>query len=187
MTPASARSVRRQRVRRLAQAEPDLSHREIGKRLGISKDTVRRDLERDEQDEQDGAAQAEPQVTKGGAGAGEPDGAVCAAGEPGGAEPDAHSAPRPALPQRMAQTAGAGGAFDVSRMPALRRDLALLAQTGRSVDALVHQAVTSLAFGYRLALSRGDVKPNSPFIVRDVRMVTAVLPERPSVPAPGTE
>ena len=45
MTPASARNLRRSRVAQLRQAEPDLSHRDMAQRLGISKDTVRRDLE----------------------------------------------------------------------------------------------------------------------------------------------
>lgn len=46
-TPAVAPAIatRRAAVRQLAHDEPTLSHRAIGTRLGISKDTVRRDLE----------------------------------------------------------------------------------------------------------------------------------------------
>lgn len=44
-TPAPDIATRRATVRQLAQEEPHLSHRAIGARLGISKDTVRRDLE----------------------------------------------------------------------------------------------------------------------------------------------
>ncbi|MFE5159659.1 DeoR family transcriptional regulator [Streptomyces sp. NPDC056697] len=44
-TPAPDIATRRATVRQLAQDEPHLSHRAIGARLGISKDTVRRDLE----------------------------------------------------------------------------------------------------------------------------------------------
>jgi hypothetical protein len=169
VTPASARGVRRARVRSLAQSEPDLSHREMGLRLGISKDTVRRDLE--------ALAQDEPQVTGGGA----PGGAECDTGVAATGAPGAHGAPRMALPQRMAQD---GGAVDLSQMPGLRRDLALLAQTGKSVEALIHQAVVAMAFGYRTALARGHVEPEAPFIVRDMTLVTAVRPAAAVEPAP---
>ncbi|MET7982551.1 HTH domain-containing protein [Streptomyces sp. NPDC005281] len=188
MTPGSARNVRRDRVRQLAQDEPELSHRAIGERLGVSKDTVRRDLGAVAQEEPDAVAQAAPQVSEGGARHGELGSADCATGEPGRPAPDAQAAPRPALPQRMAQgMAQQCGALDLSRCAGCCRDLAILAQTGKSVDALVHQAIVAMAFGYRTALARGEVEAGAPFIVRDMTLVTAVRPERVTDPAPGAE
>lgn len=66
------------------------------------------------------------------------------------------------LPQR---TAGLLEGIDVSRSRALRRDLAVLAQTGRSAEALVYQAVTAMAHNYRQALDRGDIAVGQPFQV----------------------
>jgi hypothetical protein len=188
VTPGSARSVRRDRVRRLAQDEPELSHRAIGERLGVSKDTVRRDLEAMAQADPDAVAQTAPQLSEGGADLAQGDGAGCATDAQDGAAPAAQSASRPALPQRMAQgMAQRCGAIDLSRCAGCCRDLAILAQTGKSVEALVHQAIVAMTFGYRTALARGDVEPGAPFIVRDMTLVTAVRPERVTEPVPGPE
>lgn len=151
MSPATARTVRRARVRQLAQDEPELSLREVADRLGISKDTVRRDLEAMAQDDTAPVAHTAPQVTAGGAEQGETPGAACDTGTTGGAATDAPGATAATLPRRIAP---GGVALDLSQWPELRRDLALLAQTGRSAEALVRQAVTALAFGYRTALAR---------------------------------
>lgn len=71
------------------------------------------------------------------------------------------------LPQR---TAGLLGGIDVSRSRALRRDLAVLAQTGRSAEALVYQAVTAVAHHYSQALDRGDIVPGQLFMIREMAL-----------------
>jgi hypothetical protein len=72
-----------------------------------------------------------------------------------------------ALPRRAA---GPLDGFDVSQWPALRRDLAVLAQTGRSAEALAHQAVTAMAHHYRRALDHGDIAAGQPFIVTQMTL-----------------
>ncbi|MFD5468859.1 HTH domain-containing protein [Streptomyces sp. NPDC127105] len=185
MTPASARSLRRARVAELRRAEPELSHREMAQRLGLSKDTVRRDLEAIEQGVEqtappveepgplgaageDTVAQTEPQVSEGGALEDAPDGAAATDGA-------AQSAAPAGLPRRVAQPLAG---IDLSQWPAVRRDLAVLAQTGRSAESLAHQAIVEMAHQYRQALARGELVPGQPFIVTD--MVLRPLP----VPAP---
>ncbi|MEU2992558.1 hypothetical protein ABZ772_19720 [Streptomyces griseoincarnatus] len=82
------------------------------------------------------------------------------------------------LPRREAQPLAG---IDVSQWPALRRDLAVLAQCGRSAEALVHQAVAALAHQYGRALARGDLVPGQPFVVRDmVLRPAAQLADRPA-------
>lgn len=169
MSAASGRrNMRRENVRQLSQREPGLSHRQLGDRLGISKDTVRRDLDALAQEAgADGAAPDEPdqasapQVSEGGA---------------DGADEDAPDEPRRELPRRLAPLAGAP---DLSQWPALRRDLAVLAQSGISTEALVHHAVTALAHAYRGALDRGELRPGDRFIVRAMELrPTAQLADR---------
>lgn len=162
------RNMRRENVRQLSQREPELSHRQIAERLGISKDTVRRDLDAlAEEPGADGAvpdAPGAPQVSVGGAAPDAPD------------EPDES---RGALPRRTAPLAGAP---DLSQWPALRRDLAQMAQSGMSVEALVHQAVVAVAHGYRQALDRGELRPGDRFLVSGVTLRPAALLADRAVP-----
>ncbi|WP_309095244.1 helix-turn-helix domain-containing protein [Streptomyces sp.] len=166
MTPASARDLRRARVAQLRQAEPHLSHREMAERLGVSKDTVRRDLEALDAE----AAQSAP-PTK------EPLAQVAPQVNEPGAPGRAPDAPAAGLPRRVADPLAG---MDVSQWRALRRDLAVLAQTGRSPEALVHQAVLSVAHSYRQALARGDLQPGQPFLISSMQLRPAAqLADRP--------
>ncbi|MFJ5156362.1 hypothetical protein ACIQCF_33340 [Streptomyces sp. NPDC088353] len=79
----------------------------------------------------------------------------------------------PALPRRVAQPLAG---IDVSQWPALRRDLAVLAQCGRSPESLVHQAVVTLAHSYRQALARGELAPGQPFIAMDMTLRPLPMP-----------
>jgi hypothetical protein len=154
--------------------EDGLSQRAIAKRLKVSKDTVRRDLERlAAEAEPEDAPPAEPvvptapQVSDG-------DGAESAPSEAPGAEPGTprltqagedvteESAPVAQLPRRVAHSRLE---MDLDRWPAMRRDLALVALCGRPVEEMVSQAVVAVAFCYRQALARGDLEPGEPFLV----------------------
>ncbi|MBZ6259728.1 HTH domain-containing protein [Streptomyces olivaceus] len=180
MTPASARDLRRARVARLRHNEPDLSHRDIAQRLGISKDTVRRDLEAldadvaqtapavDEAHAQDAppVAHPAPQVTDETAPPAEHSAATVAP-----------SAPARPLPVRHADPLAG---MDVSQWRALRRDLAVLAQTGRAPEALVHQAVVAVAHAYKQALASGELEPGRPFLISSMQLRPAAqLADRP--------
>ncbi|MFJ6298574.1 hypothetical protein ACIQJX_35135 [Streptomyces griseoviridis] len=195
-----------------------MSQRAIARRLHISKDTVRRDVERlsvdgapagreraplDAPDDAPGSAApnaAAPQVSPadasgfgpadepGDAPAGEPGGAPMAAPVAQGAPSDADAgAPCPAgvvqgaapvpLPVRRDLLAG----IDVSRAPALRRDLAILAQTGDRAEALVHQAVVAFAHAYRQAVARGEVEAGAR--VHITGMTLRQMPGRPPADA----
>ncbi|WP_406262522.1 DeoR family transcriptional regulator [Streptomyces chartreusis] len=152
-------------VRQLAQE--DLSQRQIAARLGVSKDTVRRDLEK-----------------------------IAAQGEPGDApptspaDPDApqvsEDIPHDPAPQDaphdepVAQLPDPHAGIDVSQCLGLRHDLALLAQTGKSHQALVYQAVITLARAYWHALESGEIAPGVPFTVTSLQLTP--LPHR-AVPA----
>ncbi|MFI5995891.1 helix-turn-helix domain-containing protein [Streptomyces sp. NPDC051362] len=184
MTPQSARNVRRAQVRQLAQDEPDLSQREMAERLGISKDTVRRDLEAIGQDAPEPVAHTAPQVTEGGAAMAQSACATCATGTTGGADPAAQIAPAAALPRRIVEQVGSQA---MSRCGGCGRDLALLAQTGKTVNQIVHQAIAALAIAYRAALARGEIDADAPFIVRGMTLETAPRPRRVDDPAPDTE
>lgn len=146
MSPESARTLRRSRLAALRRAEPGLSRRELAQRLGVSKDTVRRDLEAMTQDAVPAAAPDAPQVA-----------------EAGAAEPS-QDAP---LPRRVAQPLSD---MDVSQWRALRRDLAVLTQSGRSAEAIVHHVVVAVAQSYRKALVRGDIEVGTPFWITEVVM-----------------
>ncbi|WP_411090824.1 helix-turn-helix domain-containing protein [Streptomyces sp. 049-1] len=183
MTPASARDLRRARVAQLRKDEPDASHREMAQRLGISKDTVRRDLEAIEEDAAQAApptaqieaseqapvepvAQTAPQASEDAAPADGPPAAMVAP-----------SAPARTLPVRQADPLAD---MDVSQWRALRRDLAVLAQTGQPPEALVHQAVVAAAYTYRQALISGELQPGQPFLITGMRMRPAAqLADRP--------
>lgn len=166
-------------VRQLA--EEGLSQRAIAKRLKVSKDTVRRDLERIPAEAEPGdAPPGEPETADApqvsaveaeqdapeDAPLHAPDAPVSELWDAPLHEPDETDAPRdePAahLPRRVAHQRLE---MDLAGRPALRRDLALLAQSGRTVEELVHQAVVTLAFGYRQALARGELAPGETFLV----------------------
>lgn len=163
--------MRRENVRQLSQREPDLSHRQLGERLGISKDTVRRDLDAiAEEAGANGAAPGAPTA---------PQASV------GGAAPDAPDEPdesRRALPRQMAPLAGAP---DLSQWPALRRALAVLAQSGMSAEQLVHQAVLAVEHEYRQALDRGEMQLGDRFLVSGVTLRPAALIPDCAVPDPA--
>ncbi|MFJ2514668.1 helix-turn-helix domain-containing protein [Streptomyces griseoviridis] len=204
MTPATARAMRRRRVADLRAAEPDLSLRQLADRLGISRDTVTRDLEALDRTPAEPAPPADrpaapvrpvdetaPQVSAGSATTG-PASAGPAAGRPGpvdravrpvdetappaapGGRTAADSAP---LPVRRDLLAG----IDVSRAPALRRDLAILAQTGDRAEALVHQAVVAFAHAYRRAIAAGDIEAGAR--VHITGMTLRQMPGRPPADA----
>lgn len=180
MTPASARDLRRARVAKLRQEAPDLSHRDMAQRLGISKDTVRRDLEAldaevaqtappaDETQAPDAppVAHTAPQVSEDAAPLAEPSSTVVASSEPA----------RP-LPVRQADPLAG---MDVSQWRALRRDLAILAQSGQSAEALVHQAVVATAQAYRKALAAGELQPGDGLLITGMTLrPRAQLSDRP--------
>ncbi|MEU5111680.1 hypothetical protein AB0G64_09290 [Streptomyces longwoodensis] len=71
--------------------------------------------------------------------------------------------------------------INLRQNPALRHDLAVLAQTGCSPEELVDQAVGALAAGYRQAIASGRLQPG-PFQVRGV----SVRPMPPDDTAPST-
>lgn len=159
-------------VRQLS--EQGLSQRAIAKRLNIGKDTVRRDLERiASMDEPGDAPPAEPddqdapQVSGGDTEGDAPSGAPRVAPL---AQPDQAATP---LPRRMAQAGGPlalPDGFDLRQWPAVRRDLATLAQTGQSPETLVHHAITAVAHHYRQALAAGDIAPGESFTVSHVTL-----------------
>ncbi|NJP75713.1 hypothetical protein, partial [Streptomyces sp. C1-2] len=68
------------------------------------------------------------------------------------AVPVAQDRPLAGLPRRVAQPLAG---VDLSQWRAARRDLAILAQTGRSAEALAQQAITAVAHHYARALARG--------------------------------
>ncbi|MDX2681075.1 HTH domain-containing protein [Streptomyces soliscabiei] len=185
MSPSSARALRRARVAQLAREEPDLSHRQMGQRLGISRMTVTRDLAELARD----AAQPDPPAEAATAGAvarseplahAEPQ--VTASGTPAVAQP----VTPPPLPRLVAAPLDG---VDLSKWPAVRRDLAVLAQSGLSAEAVAHQAIVATAFAYRQAIARGDLQPGQPFLIRDVRLVQAArradYPQPDPTPAEG--
>lgn len=191
MTPASARSLRRADVAELRRAEPDLSLRQMAQRLGMSRDTVRRDLaDLDAAAAQSATAAADPATPVADSASGDADGTdQVAQSAPqvsgGGALGVAQDAPRTGLPRRVAQPLDG---IDVRRSAALRRDLAVLAQTGFSPEAIVHQAVLELAHHYRKALNSGALPPNRPFNVRAMTFVALPAPaarSAPAAPPPG--
>lgn len=149
-------------VRQLS--DQGLSQRAIAKRLNIGKDTVRRDLERI-------AAEAEPDDAT----PAEPDDQDAPQVSDGAAEGDApmgapHSAPLAPLPRRLTGPLALPDGFDLRQWPAVRRDLATLAQTGMPVEKLVHDAITSVAHHYRQALAAGDIEPGTSFKVSHVTL-----------------
>ncbi|WP_432159169.1 hypothetical protein [Streptomyces sp. bgisy153] len=93
---------------------------------------------------------------------------------------DDQLADRP-LPRRVAQPLAG---VDLGQWPAVRRDLAVLAQTGRSAEALAHQAITAVAHHYARALAQGLLQPGQEFHISSVvlRPRPAARPAAPAVP-----
>ncbi|MCZ4611840.1 hypothetical protein O3S80_50465 [Streptomyces sp. Lzd4kr] len=155
------RADRRTLVRQLA--DEGLSQRAIAKRLKVGKDTVRRDLE----------AIAHEDAT-GDAPPGEPDDPDAPQASTGDTAVSAPPGEPPAQPSGRAPDPHAG--IDVSQCAGLRHDLALLAQTGKPPEALVYQAVISMAHAYRQARAAGDIAPGVPFTAHSMRITP--LPHR---------
>lgn len=146
--------------------EEGLSQRAIAKRLKVSKDTVRRDLEKaTAEDAPDDAPPAETADT-----------AAPQASDAAGQDSAPGDAPQDA------PVAHPHAGIDVSQCRGLRHDMALLAQTGKPAEALVFQAVAAVAYAYKLALARGDIEPGVPFVVREMQLVP--LRHRATRPAP---
>ncbi|MGW1324820.1 hypothetical protein ACWD64_20035 [Streptomyces antibioticus] len=156
-------------VRRLA--GQDVSRREIARRLGLTRYRVGQVL----------ADPSRPRRVTVACPVDQPPAPADVAERPV-AEPSAGVRPLPVrLVDRQAMAAS------LADQPGLRRDLAVLAQTGRSAEALVHQAVTALAHAYRLALDSGRLTTGTAFIVRAMDLVPAAhLADRPVAdPADG--
>ncbi|MFF8034888.1 hypothetical protein [Streptomyces sp. NPDC016626] len=66
--------------------------------------------------------------------------------------------------------------MDVSQWRALRKDLAVLAQTGSQPEALVHQAVVQFAYSYRQALAAGELQPGQPVLITGMTLRPAGRP-----------
>lgn len=154
--------------------EEGLSQRAIAKRLKVSKDTVRRDVERlDAEPAPDDAPPAEP-------GSVDAPQVGAAAAEESAPDDAPQGAPVAQLPRRLAQPLAG---IDVSKWRAVRRDLAVLAQTGRTPEELVHQAVTALAHHYAKALAGGQLPAGQPFFVRAMQLTPLPVPAARSTPA----
>ncbi|MFJ9243777.1 hypothetical protein [Streptomyces sp. NPDC101776] len=162
MTPADARALRRRKVAELRTAEPDLSLRQMGERLGLSRDTVTRDLDEIRRRAAESAPVAYTVAES-----------APPAGRPGAAVAGVAAETAPPLPVRAPDLLAG---IDVSGSRALRRDLAILTQSGARAEALVHQAVVALAHQYRQDLAAGRLKPGQRFLVRSVDL-------RPARPA----
>ncbi|MFE2046702.1 hypothetical protein ACFXAZ_38485 [Streptomyces sp. NPDC059477] len=166
MTPASARAQRRQRVAELRVADPALSLRQMAEQLEISRDTVTRDLEVLGLPVPGRQPAADPATAAADRPVGETAPQVSAGEKAGGGR-------GAGLPRRVADPLAG---VDLSRSPAARRDLAVLRQTGRTPEDLVHQALAVLAGHYGRALAAGDIERGVPFAVTG--MVLHPLPHR---------
>ncbi|MFK0155398.1 DeoR family transcriptional regulator [Streptomyces sp. NPDC090493] len=188
------RADRRTLVRQLA--GEDMSQRQIAARLGVSKDTVRRDLaelasEDEPQDAPDDALDDPdaPQVTEAVPDMGAPQDEPPAAPEsPASAARAAEGAP-PALPRRIPAHDRLAVDIDLARWPKLRTALAELATTGVDTERLIVQALVTLAAGYRQGVAAGDTPYGHPFHVRLISVGPPepghAVPRRPAPPAPG--
>jgi len=230
VTPADARALRRRKAADLREAEPGLSLRKMARRLGVSRDTVARDLEEhdrraagsappvedvaepvahsapvvdalaaDAEDGRGAAVDSAPQASDVAAESAPP--VVVAAAEaaevapptqdsiPDEAQAVAHPAPAARQPRRLADTELT---IDLRQWPGLRRDLAVLAETGVSPEALINQAVVVLTHGYKQGVRCGAIRPDRPFVVRDLIVgPPRSYPRRPAPPrdaasGPGT-
>lgn len=147
------RADRRTLVRQLA--TEGLSRRQIAARLGISKDTVRRDLS---QAEQQSAADQAPDA---------PEDAPPAA--PDDAPPAEPGAPA-AAPSPTVAHDGAHLVVDLARHPCLAADLAVLVRTGRSPGDVLAQAVGAVADAYRAALRDDRIDAGVPFFLPPIQL-----------------
>lgn len=200
MSPASARTLRRRRVAELRAAEPELSLRQMADRLGISRDTVRRDLEEIDREAAGSAPPATPadapvrpvddsapQASEGAS----PASATPAAEDAPPAEPGSATAPgrsaEPAPADLPRRTVAEELVLDLGQWPGLRRDLAVLAVTGMSAQEAIATAVRVLAVGYRQGIASGAIG-QGPFNVLGVSVGPPLPnqfgPRRPS-PAPA--
>lgn len=192
---------RADRLKLVRQLRSDgMSQRAIAKRLKVSKDTVRRDFERldaesapdaepgdepltgpDDAEAPQVSAGDRPDTGDGGAPQDEPPGEPHPAPDDAGAPRDE---PVAQLPRRLSADRLD---IDMSRRPGLRRDLALLAQTGCTAEQLVVTAVRVLAAGYQKGLAAGDVLPHQPFQVTRLSVAALALPgpRVPPVPSPA--
>lgn len=165
-----------------------MSQRAIAKRLKVSKDTVRRDFERLDaepapDDEPPTEPDDEPSTTADDVEAPQ----VSAGDRPDSDEDDAPRDEPPGepvaqLPRRMSADRLD---IDLRHRAGLRRDLALLAQTGCTAEELVVTAVRVLASGYKQGLAAGDVLPGRPFAVTRLSVAAMTLPGPRVPPVPG--
>ena len=169
MSAASRRrNLRRENVRELSQREPGLSRRQIGERLGISKDTVRRDL--DALAREAGAeiatpsAPDAPQVSEGGAPSVAPDAPAveeAAAPDAPPADPAQDEPVEPVLRIRL------------TRRPRLLASLTALLDVGLTAPAVIDTVLAAFVGAYGQALDRGELSPGDRYQVT-VRVRRAV-------------
>lgn len=158
MSAASGRrNLRRENVRQLIEREPELSHRQIADRLGVSKDTVRRDLD--------------ALVQEAGAEGAEPDAPVAPQVSGGGAEPGAFSAP-PTAHSGAPDAPPADPAQDepvlrirLARRPRMLRSLCALREAGLKAPAVIDTVLAAFVGSYRQALAQGQLKPGERYQV----------------------
>ncbi|MGW6910272.1 DeoR family transcriptional regulator [Streptomyces sp. NPDC054940] len=153
-------AARRAMVEELLRQEPGISARNIAARLGVGKDTIRRDL--------DAIATAQRQTAPEPAPS-EPEPAPDA---PSGAQDDAPDAP-PEEPAPAAEAPPADDRLTVAYDDQLRAGLATLARAGHPPDSAVRFAVAFLAHGLKRLWATGAYPPGT-------------VPDRLAVIAPST-
>lgn len=176
-------------VRQLA--EEGLSARAIARRLKVSKDTVRRDLERiaaeaepDDEPPAEPDDAGEPQVSEAVAVEDAPQEAPPAEPEPEPVvEPVAPDEPVARLPRRLAHPDEL--LVDLRGRPTLRRELAVLCQTGAPAEDLIDQATVVVASAYKQALASGLLQRGERFEITAIQLRPALRPARRAEPAEG--
>ena len=146
------RADRRTLVRRLT--DQGLSQRQIAARLGVSKDTVRRDLRLGlRHPAHESAAGQRPDAPHDA-----PDGAP--SGEPGAPQPEtpADEAMDVAPPAPVLR-------IDLARRPRLLMNLNAMMLAGLKAPAVIDDAVHAVAVAYQRAIAWGELKPGQPFQV----------------------
>ncbi|MEU9349058.1 helix-turn-helix domain-containing protein [Streptomyces sp. NPDC048278] len=176
------------------------SQRQIAAHLGISKDTVRRDLEllASQPEPQDEPADAPvdapddpdaPQVTEAAPAEAAPQDAPPAAPEPAASAARPVEGAPPVLPRRIPAHDRLTVDIDLAQWPPLRTALAELATTGVDTERLIVQALVTLASGYRQGVAAGDIRYGLPFHVRLISVGPPepglAVPRRPVPPAPA--
>ncbi|MGW7195529.1 hypothetical protein [Streptomyces chryseus] len=166
-TPDADRAARRATVRQLAQQ--DLSHRAIAARLGISKDTVRRDLAHPAPT----VAHTEPEVAH-------PARATESQSDapPAPPAPPAEDSAPPAAPTRPFGVVRPGAGLTVLPDVEFADDLAVLMSCGRTAADAIGHAVSIVAGIYRNAWARGVVLHGQEPCIVDA----AVLPQAAGEP-----